>query len=84
MYYNATNSYLFLNGTEIYKFKAKDSEIVVSPLCLGKVSKDWLVDNMKRTWFRGYVYDFSADYNSTNVDDSKDIHKCLKKKNNIA
>ena len=37
--YNGANSYLFVNGTEIYKFKAKDSEIVASPLCLGNISK---------------------------------------------
>ena len=35
------NSYLLVNGTEIYKFKAKDSEIVPTPLCLGNISKDW-------------------------------------------
>ena len=34
LYYNGANSYLFVNGTEIYKFKAKDSETVASPLCL--------------------------------------------------
>ena len=39
---------MFVNGTEIYKFKAKDSEIVASPLCLGKISKDWSTDNMKK------------------------------------
>ena len=46
--YNRANSYLFVNGTEIYKFKAKDSEIVASPLCLGNISKDWSTDNMKK------------------------------------
>ena len=35
--YNGANSYLFVNGTEIYRFKAKDSEMVVSPLCLGNI-----------------------------------------------
>ena len=40
LYYNGENSYLFVNGTEISKFKAKDSEIVASPLCLGNISKD--------------------------------------------
>ena len=57
-----TNSYLFVNGTEIYKFKEKDSEIVASPLCLGNISKDWSVDNMKRTGFIDYVYNFSVSY----------------------
>ena len=42
-----TTSYLFVNGTEIYKFKAKDSEIVATPLYLGNISKDWSVNNMK-------------------------------------
>ena len=49
LHYNGANSYLFVNGTEIYKFKAKDSEIVATPLCLGNVSKDWSVDNRKDT-----------------------------------
>ena len=48
LHYNGANSYLFVNGTEIYKFKAKDSAIVASPLCLGNISKDWLIDNMKK------------------------------------
>ena len=48
--YNGANSYLFVNGTEIYQFKAKDSEIVASPLCLGNISKDWSADNIKKNW----------------------------------
>ena len=43
----------------------------------------WSIDNMKRTGFTGYVYDFSVDYEATDVDDIKDIHKYLMKKNNI-
>ena len=39
LHYNGANSYLFVNGTEIYKFKAKDSEIVAIPLCLGNISR---------------------------------------------
>ena len=75
-------SYLFVNGTEIYRLKAKDSEILVGPICLGNISKYWSVDNMKRTGFTGYVYVFNVDYDPTTVDD-KDIHKYLMKKNNI-
>ena len=48
LHYNRANSYLFLNGTEIYKFKTKDSEIVATTLCLGNISKDWWADNMKK------------------------------------
>ena len=83
LHYNGANSYLFVNGTEIYKFKAKYSEIAASSLCLGNISKDWSVDNIKRTGFTGYVYDFSVDYNATNLDDINDIHKYLMKKNNL-
>ena len=80
LHYNGANSYLFLNGTEIIKFKAKDFEIVAAPLCLGSISKDWSVDNLKRTGFNGYVYDFSIDYDAITVDDILDIHKYLMKK----
>ena len=41
LHYNGANSYLFVNDTEIYKFKPKDSEIVASPLCLANISNDW-------------------------------------------
>ena len=48
LHYNGANSYLFVSGAEIYKFKAKSSEIVASPLCLGNISKNWSADNMKK------------------------------------
>ena len=44
------------------KFKAKDSEIVATPLCLGNISKDQSVYNMKRTGLNGHVYEFSVNY----------------------
>ena len=74
LHYNGANSYLYVNGKEMAKFKAKDSEIVTTPLCLGNISKDWSVDNMKKTGFNGYVYDFSVDYDVIAVDDILDIH----------
>ena len=49
LHYNEANSYLFVNGIEIIKFKEKDSEMVAIQLCLGNISKDWPVDNMKKT-----------------------------------
>ena len=83
MHYNGASSYLFVNGVKIIKFKAKDSNIIANPLCLGNISKDWSVDNMKDTGLNGYVYDFSVDYDATSVDDIKNTHKYLMKKNNI-
>ena len=99
LHYNGANTYLFVNGTEmlfiqhlLYLFckylfvnvnGTKDSEIVASPLCLGNISKDWSTDNMKKSSFIGYVYDFSVGYDAIDVDDIKDIYKYLMKKNNI-
>ena len=54
-----------------------------SPLCLGSISKDWSVDNMKKIGFTGYVSDFSADCDAIAAGDILDIHKYLMKKNNI-
>ena len=82
LHYNRANSYLFVNGTEIYNFKAKDSETVATPVCLENISKDWSTDNTKRTGFNGYIYDFSVDHDANDVDDIKDIHQYLMKKDN--
>ena len=67
LHYSGANSYLFVNGKEIVKFKAKGSEIVASPLCLGNISKDWSTDNMKKTGLNGYVYEFRVDYIDNNT-----------------
>ena len=80
LHYNGANSYLFVNGTEIIKFKAKDSEIVANPPCLGNISKDFSVANTKNTGLYESVFDFSVDCIITAVDDISDIHKYLMKK----
>ena len=74
---------MVIHGREIIKFKANDSEITPYPLCLGNISKDWSVDNMKKTRFNGYIYNFSVDYNAISVSDVSDIHKYLMEKNKI-
>ena len=83
LHYNGANSYLFVNGMEIIKFKAKDSKIVAHPLCLGNTSKDFSIDHMLRAGLNGYVYDFSVDYNAITVNGILEIHKYLMIKNNI-
>ena len=67
-------------GTEIIKFKAKDSEILAYSLRLGNISKHWTNDNMKKTGFNGYIYDFSSDYNAIAVSHILDIHKYFNEK----
>ena len=83
LHYNGSNSYLFVNCTEVHKFKTKDSEIIASPICLGNISRDFSVDNMKKTALNGYVYDFSVDYNAIKTDNILDIHKYSMENNNI-
>ena len=75
--YNGANSYLFVNGTDIIKFKGKDSEIKAYPSCLENISRDWSVDNMKKTRLKGYAYDFKVGYNAIAVSDILDVHKYL-------
>ena len=80
MHYNGANSYLFVNGIETVKFKAKDSKIAANPLCLGNISEDVSENNMKKTGLWGTVYDFSVNYHPIKVDDILDIHKYLMEK----
>ena len=56
---------------------------MTTSLCLEHISKDWSVDNMKKTGFNGYVYDFSVDTDPIDAGDIKAIHNYLMKKNNI-
>ena len=74
---------LHYDGTEIIKFKAKDSEIVATPLCLGKISKGWTEDSMRKSGFTGYILYFGVGYDAIDVDGILDITKYLMKKNNI-
>ena len=79
-HYNWSNSLLFINATKIHQFKAKDSDIKRYPLCLGNISKDVSVDNMKKTGLNRYVYDFSVDYDIIDTSNIIDIHKYLRNK----
>ena len=81
MHYNGSNSFLFINTTKIYQFKAKDCEIKKCSLCLGNISGDLSVNNMKKnkTRLNKYVCHFSVDYRAFNTSNIN-IHKYLMKK----
>ena len=83
MHDNGANSYSFANGVEIFKFKEKDYEMKPIPLCLGNISKDFSMDNMKKTGSYGYSNDFSVDYGAIAVGDILDIYKYLMKRYDI-
>ena len=55
LHYNRSDSFLFVDATKIYQFKAKDSEIKKYPLSLGNVSKDFTIDDMKKPGLKGKV-----------------------------
>ena len=75
LHYNRPNSYLFVTGVQIIKLKAEGSKVLTTPLNLGSISKDFSVDDMKKSGLNGYVYDFSVDYDAIAVDDILDVHK---------
>ena len=83
LHYNGDNSYLFVNGKQELKFKAKDDQIVKEILCLGNISDDWTAANAQKTGFSGEIYDFAVDYTDTNIGDIYSIHRYLMKKHNI-
>ena len=39
LHYNGDSRHLFFNAKEVINFKAKDSEIVPYPMCIGNISK---------------------------------------------
>ena len=83
LHYNGDNSYLFVNGKQVLNFKAKNSEIIKYPMCLGGASKDYNENSRKDTGLYGNAYDFSVDYSSIANDKIVDIQNCLMKKNNV-
>ena len=83
MHYNGADSYLFVNRTEIHKFKAKYSEIVANPLCIGNISEDFSVSNIKKAGLYRYVYDFCVDYRAIAADKILSTHKYLMENNNM-
>ena len=71
------NSYLFINGKEVTKFKANNSESIKYPMCLGDLSKDYNTNALHKeaTGLYGNIYDFSLSCDAIAVDDILDIHK---------
>ena len=85
LHYNGNESYFFVNGKEVTKFKAKDSETKANQLALGSISASTNLSNsdIKNNKLYGNVYDFSVDYSAIRNDEILDIHNYLMKKNNI-
>ena len=84
MHYNSDNSYLFVNGIEIYKFKASNKNInFPTQFCVGSIFNGFSALEFREVSLNGNVYDFSTDYNSVDKSNILNIHKYLMIKNNI-
>ena len=84
MHYNGDNSYSFVNGKLVLKFKSKDDQIINKKLCLGNLSTDWANNEVKHTGLLGKVYDFVVDYEAIDgVRSIYDMHRYLMTKHNI-
>ena len=53
LHYNGSDNFLFANAAKIYQFKAKNFEIKDYTLCLGNISKDFSINNMKKNGITG-------------------------------
>ena len=58
LHYNGSNSFLFVNATKVYQSKAKNSEIKDYALCLGNVSKNFTIINMRKNRIKRDLYNF--------------------------
>ena len=84
LHYNVANSYLFANGYQELKFKAKKDQILKEKLCLGNLSNNWTTNNSAKSGVYGNIYDFVVDYEAINgVKQIYDMHRYLMKKRDI-
>ena len=84
-HYNGDNSYLFVNGKEELKFKAKTESLVKEKLCRGNLSDKWNTSELEKTGLYGNIYDFVVDYEAIiGVKAIYDMHRYLMTKHNIS
>ena len=84
LHYNGNNSYLFVNGRQELKFKAKTDQLVKEKLCIGNLSDQWTTSESEKTGAYGKIYDFVVDYEQiSGVKTIYDMHRYLIIKCNI-
>ena len=76
LHYNVDNSYLFVNGKEIFKFQADNKNVnFPTQFCLGSISNGFSATESREISLNGNVYDFSVDYSSIDNSSVLNIHK---------
>ena len=84
LHYNGDDSYLFVNGRQELKFKAKTDQLVKEKLCIGNLSDQWTASESEKTGLYGNIYDFLVDYQAiVGVGPIYDMHRYLMTKHNI-
>ena len=82
--YNSDESYLFVNGRQELKFKAKTDQLVKAKLCIGNLSDQWTASESEKTVLYGSIYDFVVGYEQiVGVKTIYDMHRYLMTKHNI-
>ena len=85
LHYNGDDSYLFVNGRQELKFKAKTDQLVKGKLCIGNLSDQWTASESEKTELYGNIYDFVVDYEQiVCVKAIYDMHRYLMTKHNIS
>ena len=85
LHYNGDNSYLFVNGKQELKFKAKTESLVREKLCIGNLSDQWTMSESEKTGLYGNIYEFVVDYEAIiGVKPIYDMHRYLMIKHNIS
>ena len=84
LHYNGDDSYLFVNGRQELKFKAKTDQLVKEKLCIGSLSDQWTASESEKTGLYGNIYDFLVDCQAiVGVAPIYNMHRYLMTKHNI-
>ena len=84
LHYNGNNSYLYVNGNQELKLKAKTDQLVKEKLCLGNLSDQWTTSESEKTGLHGKIYDFVVDYEQiAGTTKILDMHRYLINKHTI-
>ena len=82
--HNGDNSYLFVNGRQKLKFKAKTDQLVKKKLYIRNLSDQWTRSEPEKTGVYGKIYDFVVDYEQiSGVKTIYDVRRYLMIKHNI-
>ena len=84
LHYNGDDSYLFVNGRQELKFKAKNDQFVNEKLYIGNLRDQWTTSESEKAGLYGNIYNFLVDYQAiVGVGPIYDMHRYLMTKHNV-